>query len=109
MNLSIWKNTFPKASKLSIVTPIYKSPDQYDVSNYRPISILPVISKVAEKVVMEQLTAHVNVGSFPLHPMQFGFRSLYRKCMLLSPKDDQCQAGQTGCRRCSSPPPQKSL
>ncbi len=45
------------------------------VSNYRPISILSVISKVTEKWVAEQLKNHLNLGHTPLHPMQFGFRT----------------------------------
>ena len=32
-----------------------------------------MISKVCEKWVAEQLTAHLNLGNTPLHPMQFGF------------------------------------
>ena len=45
------------------------------VANYRPISILPVVSKVAEKWVAKQLTTHLNTGHTPLHPLQFGFRA----------------------------------
>lgn len=43
-------------------------------SNYRPISISPTISKVAEKWISEQIITHLNTSSFLLHPMQFGFR-----------------------------------
>ena len=42
--------------------------------NYRPISILPVASKIAEKVVTEQLIDFLNSGQALFHPMQFGFR-----------------------------------
>lgn len=44
------------------------------ISNYRPISILPSISKVAEKWISEQIITHLNTSPFSLHPMQFGFR-----------------------------------
>ena len=57
------------------MTPIFKSGDQTTVGNYKPISILPVVSKVAEKWVAKQMTEHLNMGHFPLHPMQFGFRN----------------------------------
>lgn len=40
----------------------------------RPISILPSVSKIAEKWISEQITFHLNATSFTLHPMQFGFR-----------------------------------
>ena len=46
-----------------------------EVCNYRPISILPVVSKVVEKVVTEQLVSHLSYNL--LHPMQFGFRTNY--------------------------------
>ncbi len=44
------------------------------MSNYRPISILPVMSKVAEKWVAEQIIKFLDNSAFSLHPMQFGFR-----------------------------------
>lgn len=45
------------------------------MNNYRPISILPVLSKISEKCVAEQLTEHLNSSPFKPHPMQFGFRA----------------------------------
>ncbi|MGL4211166.1 MAG: reverse transcriptase domain-containing protein [Cetobacterium somerae] len=74
INLSFEGNVFPTAWKKAIVTPIFKSGDNYEVSNYRPISILPVFSKVAEKIVFEQLTSHLNTIEAGIHCMQFGFR-----------------------------------
>ena len=44
------------------------------VSNYRPISILPVMSKVIEKIAADQLILHLNSSQL-LHPMQHGFRA----------------------------------
>lgn len=46
---------FPDSWKYSIITPILKSGDPTMTSNYRPISILPSISNIAEKLVAEQL------------------------------------------------------
>ena len=66
---------FPKDWKWAIVVPVYKSGDTTDINNYRPISILPVMSKISEKCVAEQLTEHLNSSPFTLHPMQFGFRA----------------------------------
>uniref|UniRef100_A0A8C1JD21 Reverse transcriptase domain-containing protein n=1 Tax=Cyprinus carpio TaxID=7962 RepID=A0A8C1JD21_CYPCA len=77
INLSFEGNVFPTAWKKAIVAPIFKSGDNYEVSNYRPISILPVFSKVAEKIVLEQLTSHLNTIEAGLHCMQFGFRVNY--------------------------------
>lgn len=75
INLSLKHCTFPDAWKCAIVTPIHKSGDRLDACNYRPISILPMLSKVAEKVVADQLTTFLNTGEFGLHRMQFGFRA----------------------------------
>lgn len=56
--------------------------------NYRPINILPVVSKVIEKVVAEQLVSHLNNKDLiPL--MQFRCRNNYCNCMLLLPESNQ--------------------
>ena len=75
VNTSIRDAVFPQAWKSAIITPIFKSGDATEVSNYRPVSILPVVSKVAEKCIAEQLINHLNNTPFSLHPMQFGFRA----------------------------------
>lgn len=72
-NLSLKHCTVPDQWKLSNVTPILKSGDSSDVSNYRPISLLSLISKLLERCihnrVMDFLTKH-NL----LSECQFGFR-----------------------------------
>ena len=75
INLSISTGDFPKAWKSAIVTPVFKSGESTSLNNFRPISILPAISKVAEKWVAEQIVQHLNSSSSSLHAMQFGFRS----------------------------------
>lgn len=75
INLSFTQSTFPSLWKSSVVTPIFKSGDPQSVVNYRPISILPSISKIAEKIVTKQITYHLNTTPYTLHPMQFGFRA----------------------------------
>ncbi|KAG7526776.1 hypothetical protein JOB18_045141 [Solea senegalensis] len=72
-NLSIIQSFFPPHWKQAIVTPIFKSGDRNIVSNYRPISILPVISKIVEKIVIDQLTDHINSCNPGLDSAQFGF------------------------------------
>ena len=56
INLSGKHNTFPDDWKHTIVTPINKSGHHHKASNYRPIRILPVLRKAAEKVVIELTT-----------------------------------------------------
>ncbi len=76
IKLLVLQGTFPSAWKTTIASPILKSDDPQKISNYRPISILPVVSKIAEKWVSEQLV-FLNSSQFNLHPMQFGFRANY--------------------------------
>lgn len=75
INTSFKEEKFPNDWKSAIVVPVYKSGDTTDMNNYRPISILPVLSKISEKCVAEQLTEHLNSSPFKLHSMQFGFRA----------------------------------
>ncbi len=79
INLSIRTGQF-------LVKPIFKSGNSDDMVNYRPISLLPVLSKVLEKVVSEQFLRHLENNNL-LHPLQFGFRHNYSTetatCLLL--------------------------
>ncbi len=75
VNLSIKQCYFQSAWRSAVIAPIFKIGDPVNVTNCRPISILPVVSKVIEKVVCNQLVDHLKLGHFPLHPMQFGFRA----------------------------------
>ena len=58
------------------VIPIFKNDDAHLLNNYRPISLLPTISKVYEKVVQEQLTEFLNVNKL-LYNSQCGFRKAH--------------------------------
>ncbi len=77
VNASIKGDKYPNDWKSPIVVPVFKSGESTAVNNYRPISILPVISEVAEKCVVEQLISHINSSPYTRHPMQFGFRTNY--------------------------------
>jgi len=54
-NLSIATGTFPASWKLAKVTPLHKKDTRDDPNNYRPISILPVLSKLLERHVSNNL------------------------------------------------------
>ena len=77
INLSITQSCFPNNWKRAVITPIFKSGDPLEPNNYRPISILPVLSKITEKVVIDQLTKHLDTCNPGLNNMQFGFRKNY--------------------------------
>ena len=70
-NLNANKAIFPTKWKISEIAPIFKDGDKQDVSNYSPISLLSVVSKLLEKLIIEKLAPIV----YPtLTPDQHGFR-----------------------------------
>ena len=73
INKSITDGTVPALWKVARVTPLYKSEDKLLVENYRPISVLPVLSKVLERVVHTQMSAYLDHLSL-LYKHQYGFR-----------------------------------
>ena len=64
---------FPDLLKISKVIPIYKKEDDTIFSNYRPISLLPSISKFFEKAILEQLATYLDSNNL-IHKHQYGFR-----------------------------------
>lgn len=74
VNSCIENSCFPDLMKTAKVIPIHKKGDVSDVNNYGPISILPVFSKILEKVLYNQIVLHfINNNLF--FDSQFGFRS----------------------------------
>ena len=63
----------PSEWKSAKIIPIYKAGPKSDMGNYRPISILPVVSKVIERTVHTQLIKYMTDNSL-LYKHQFGFR-----------------------------------
>ena len=59
-NLSISREVFASACKAAKLKPIFKKSKKTDPSNYRPISLLPVISKIIEKVAHDQGNAFLS-------------------------------------------------
>ena len=74
VNTSIVTGLYPQMWKHPHVIPFYKSGDVDDVGNYRPISLLPIISKVLEKIVANQLMAFLESHKL-LSNTQHGFRA----------------------------------
>lgn len=64
---------FPKAFKKAIVHPIFKSGDRNSTSNYRPISVLTVLSKIFEKIINNRLINFLDSNNI-LSSNQYGFR-----------------------------------
>ena len=72
-NLSLITSTFPSVWSVGKVKAVFKSGNRSDVNNYRPITILPVVSKLLEKAVYCQLNKFLTEQNL-LTTKQFGFR-----------------------------------
>ena len=73
LNLSAMYGVFPSELKLAKVIPLYKANDPMVFYNYRPVSVLPVFSKIFERIVYNQLLSFINKHKL-LYSYQFGFR-----------------------------------
>ena len=73
VNLSMRKGDFPRALKQAKVIVLHKGGDKNELSNYRPISILPLFSKIFEKVIYSQVYSYLDSFGF-VSDSQFGFR-----------------------------------
>ena len=76
INQTLTSGIFPEKLKSSKVIPIFKSGEVSCISNYRPISLLPSLSKIFEYVILDQLTDYLIKNNI-LCSEQFGFRSGY--------------------------------
>ena len=74
INLSLSTGVFPDEMKIAKVIPLFKSGDTTSFSNYRPVSVLPVFSKILERIMYNRLLAFINNNNL-LYDYQFGFRN----------------------------------
>ena len=59
-NLSFQTGVFPAELKIANVVPIFKSGDETIFTNYRPVSVLPVFSKILERLMYNRLIEFIN-------------------------------------------------
>ena len=76
VNLSLKTGQVPSDFKKARVVPLYKKGDCNYEGNYRPVSILPVVSKVFKRIVHEQLYEYLNSKNL-IYEFQSGFRSTF--------------------------------
>ena len=88
VNLSLTTGQVPEFCKYAQVTPIPKGGDCNDPNNYRPISILPILTKCIEYFVNEQLTEFVEENNI-LTSQQYGFRKNHSTTYLMLDLFDQ--------------------
>ncbi|CAL4126382.1 unnamed protein product, partial [Meganyctiphanes norvegica] len=76
INLSIESGKVPELHKYAIVKPLHKKNSRLEVGNYRPVSILCILSKILEKAIHVQLEKHLKDQNL-LYEFQSGFRKSY--------------------------------
>ena len=81
-NMSLSTGIFPSKLKIAKVIPLYKKGDNKIISNYRPISLLSVFSKILEKLMFNRLMSFLNKYNV-LYNYQFGFRKNYSSSLAL--------------------------
>ena len=74
INLSIKTSTVPSVWKIANITPVFKSGDSTKPENHRPISVLPIASKILEKAVHHNLITFLENKNL-LTDCQYGFCS----------------------------------
>ena len=74
INQMLSSGVFPEAFKKSKIIPLFKNSDSSLLSNYRPISLLPTISKIFERKIYNQLYQYFNDNDL-LAEQQYGFRA----------------------------------
>ena len=70
-NSAISNSEFPEKLKLADVTPVFKNMDPLDKTDYRPVSVLPPVSKVFKKLMQKQINEHMKNK---LSPYLCGYR-----------------------------------
>lgn len=73
-NQCISKGVFPDILKIALIHPIHKAGERDRVNNYRPISVLPSLSKILEKIMNNRLKNYLEHNNI-LSDRQYGFRN----------------------------------
>ena len=74
LNLSLQQRIFPENLKIAKVSSIYKKDEEFLLTNYRPISVLPCFSKLLERIMYNRLFKYLSENSI-LYEKQFGFQT----------------------------------
>ena len=92
INLSIKLSSFPEAAKTAKVKPLFKKGSRLDPKNYRPISLLPILSKIFERVVHDQTQGFLEENRL-FYKFQSGFRKNHSTNFSLSYLSDKISSG----------------
>jgi hypothetical protein len=72
INDSLTNSIFPDCLQIGVISPIFKTGSKNDKANYRPISVLPIFSKVYEYVLLRRLEDHLSMNKI-INNTQFGY------------------------------------
>ena len=92
INLSIKLSTFPEECKIAKLKPIFKKGARTDPKNYRPISLLPLVSKIIEKSIHFQIEDYLNKKKL-IYMYQSGFRTNHSTDLCLAQLTDFVATG----------------
>ena len=73
MNTSILEGTFPKKLKLAKVVPVFKSGEDIEPNNYRPISLLSIFNRIFERLMYKRVKSFFEINGL-FYESQYGFR-----------------------------------
>lgn len=73
INWMFLEGVYPTCLKITITVPVFKKGDINSQSNYRPISLVPIVSKVVESIMKEQLDDYFRINGI-LSSSQYGFQ-----------------------------------
>ena len=77
VNLSIQTNKFPTKWKIAKIIPLYKGKGcKLDSKNYRPVAILPILSKILERAMFMQVLSHMDGNNY-FNPSHHAYRSFH--------------------------------
>ena len=91
-NLSMKRSKFPLDCKIAKLKPLYKKDSKTDPKSYRPVSLLPLVSKVIEKVIHNQTEIFLNKNKI-LYKYQSGFRKSFSTNSCLTLLTDKINKG----------------
>ena len=91
-SLSMKRSKFPLDCKIAKLKPLYKKGSKTDPKNYRPVSLLPLVSKIIEKVIHNQTEIFLNKNKI-LYKYQSGFRKSFSTNSCLTLLTDKINKG----------------
>ena len=92
-NLSIKLASFPDKCKVAKIKPLHKKGLKTDPKNFRPISLLPLISKIIERIIHDQTMNFLSANKYILYKYQSGFRKFHSTDTCLSYLHDKITKG----------------